>query len=143
VGHRHKARVLALQVLYQLDLTQDPMEESLALLCDGSQAPGDVRSFARALVEGVRENVTEIDRLIQASSEHWRVERMALVDRNILRLAVYELLFRPDTPARVVIDEAIDLGKEFGAEESGAFINGVLDHVSASLRPMEARESTQ
>lgn len=143
MGHRHKARVLALQVLYQLDLTQDPMEESLALLCDGSQAPGDVRSFARALVEGVRENVTEIDRLIQASSEHWRVERMALVDRNILRLAVYELLFRPDTPARVVIDEAIDLGKEFGAEESGAFINGVLDHVSASLRPMEARESTQ
>ncbi len=142
MGHRHKARVLALQVLYQIDLTDDPVEESMALLCDGSDAPVDVRSFARALIRGVRENMSEIDRLIQVSSEHWRVDRMPLVDRNILRLAVYELLFCPEVPARVAIDEAISLGKEFGTAESGAFINGVLDHICLSLRSMEAKEAT-
>lgn len=142
MGHRHKARVLALQVLYQIDLTGDPMEESMALLCDGSDTPADIRSFARALIRGVRENMSEIDGLIRLSSENWRVERMALVDRNILRLAVYELLFRADVPARVAMDEAIDLGKEFGTAESAAFINGVLDHVYLSLRPMEATETT-
>ncbi|MGQ9652520.1 MAG: transcription antitermination factor NusB [Thermodesulfobacteriota bacterium] len=142
MGHRHKARVLALQVLYQIDLTGDPMEESMALLCNGSDAPPDVRSFARDLVRGVRENMSEIDRLIRISSEHWRVERMAIVDRNILRLAVYELLFRPEVPSRVAMDEAIDLGKEFGTAESGAFINGVLDHIYLSMRPMVATETT-
>lgn len=142
MGHRHKARALALQVLYQIDLTGDPIEESMALLCDGSDAPADILSFARALIMGVRKNVSEIDRLIRLSSEHWRVERMALVDRNILRLAVYELLFRPEVPARVAMDEAIGLGKEFGTAESGAFINGVLDHIYLSLRPMEATETT-
>jgi len=85
-------------------------------------------------VKGVWENKTELDRLIRGASKHWRVERMSRVDRNILRIAIYEVLHRKDVPPKVSIDEAVELGKRYGAEESGAFINGILDHIYNALK---------
>jgi N utilization substance protein B len=134
--------MLALQLLYQVDLTGDSLEDSMASLWGVDDLPADVRAFAEGLARGVRENLEEIDRLIQTSSEHWRIERMPLVDRNILRLAVFELLHRPEIPERVTLNEAIELGKRFSTEDSGAFINGVLDQIRASVLPAEARESS-
>jgi N utilization substance protein B len=142
VGQRRKARNLALQVLYQVDLTQDGLDQSMKLLWDQLELSEDVRGFAEERVKGVRENLDEIDELIRRASEHWRIERMSAVDRNILRLAVYELAFRPEVPERVVINEAIELGKRFSGEESGPFINGILDQVRLSVRPVEAEGTT-
>jgi N utilization substance protein B len=141
VGRRRKARILAFQTLYQLDLTHTGPEETLTPLLEGREIPEDVRHFAETLIRGVCERMVEINELIKASSENWRLERMALVDRNILRLAVYELMFHPEIPASVTINEAIELGKRFSTEESGAFINGVLDQIRLSLLPLEAAES--
>jgi N utilization substance protein B len=94
---------------------------------DGSD---DARRFAEELVRGTLEHLSDIDEAIRASSTNWRLERMGRVDRAVLRLATHELLHRPDTPARVVLNEAVELAKRFGAEDSGAFVNGVLDHLA-------------
>ena len=134
--------MLALQLLYQVDLTGDSLVDSMAALWGVDDIPMDIRAFAEGLARGVRENMGEIDRLIRSSSEHWRIDRMPLVDRNILRIAVYELLHCPDIPERATINEAIELGKRFSTEDSGAFINGVLDQVRATVFPVEARESS-
>ena len=93
----------------------------------------EVRETAEALVRGVAAHRREIDDAIEAVSVNWRLDRMAKVDRNVLRLAVHELLHRPDVPVKVAIDEAIELGKKFGSESSGAFVNGVLDRIAAGL----------
>lgn len=89
--------------------------------------------FARRLVLGVQRNRSELDLLIRRASKHWRLERMAMVDRSILRLAVYEMLHLEDVPPKVAIDEALELAKRYGAKESGAFINGVLDQIYNDL----------
>lgn len=94
----------------------------------------EVEEFAGGLVEGVRENLEEIDQLIARHATHWKLSRMACVDRNILRIAIYELKFRPDIPSTVSIDEAIEIGKKFGTEDSGAFINGILDPFSKEIQ---------
>jgi len=88
-----------------------------------------VKAFAEGLVEGVMRERANLDRIIAGSADNWRIERMAVVDRNILRVAVYELAWLPDTPPVVVLDEAIEVGKKFGSEQSGSFINGILDAV--------------
>jgi N utilization substance protein B len=95
--------------------------------------PEEAQRFAAELVEGVMQHRERIDALIVASSEHWRLSRLPQVDRNILRVATYELLGRPDVPATVAIDEAIEIAKRFGSDESSQFVNGVLDHIAASL----------
>ena len=141
MGQRRKARILALQTLYQVDLAHTDVDESLELLCQSSEISGDVRSFAEILVKGVFKRAAEIDQLIQSCSDNWRLERMALVDRNILRIAVYELMCHPEIPTKVSINEAIELGKRFSTEESGYFINGVLDQIRLTLRHLEAGES--
>lgn len=116
-------------MLFQIDLTNaQPAEVFSEFWEDQSPAP-ELRAFAERLVEGVRREREQLDRLIADASEHWRLERMAVVDRNVLRIAVYELLFDPDTPAAVVLDEAIEVARKYGSEESAAFINGVLDAV--------------
>ena len=133
---RRKGREIALQFLYQLDLqgehdagphapdfwAQHPLDE-------------DVRTFADAIVRGATTRQRQIDDIIARYTEHWDLDRMAAVDRNILRLAVYELGWRSDTPPKVVINEAIEIAKKFGTRESGRFINGILDRVHRELRP--------
>ena len=133
MGSRTKARECALQALYQLDTSGgDPREVLRGVLAHFEEGPsdGETARFAEELVRGVQSERAQIDVLIQESSTNWKLERMARVDRNILRLAVYELLRRGDVPVRVTLNEAIELGKKFGSEESSAFVNGVLDRIA-------------
>lgn len=101
---------------------------------DKHRVPPQVRPFAEEIVRGVALNREKIDEMIASASEHWRLARMSLVDRNILRIAVFEMLFCLDIPPKVSINEAIDLGKTFGSPDSGAFINGILDHILPLLQ---------
>ncbi len=124
---RRKAREIALQVLYQIDVLRIDAGEAVSLFWDNFSAPEEARPYSTELVEGTCRHREEIDRLISSCSENWSLERMARVDRNILRLAVYELLYCRHVPPKVALNEAIDLGKDYGSENSGSFINGILD----------------
>jgi N utilization substance protein B len=139
VGRRRRGREYALQILYQIDLTNGTPEQVFEDFWSGQDVRDEVREFAEALVRGTHRTRRTLDDVIAASSEHWRLERMAAVDRNVLRLAAYELLYETDTPPVVVIDEAIEIAKRFGSEDSGSFINGVLDSIR---RKMERGEVT-
>ena len=134
---RRKAREVALQVLYGIDLAQGNLRETMDLFWHNFEAPEKVKAFSSALVEGTWNNRAQIDTLISSCAENWSVERMSIVDRSILRMAVYEFLYCHEIPPKVAINEAIDLGKLFGSENSGAFINGVLDALYAKLRETE------
>jgi N utilization substance protein B len=128
MASRTKARETALQALYQLDAGGGVGTEVLAGHFDPLDA--ETRAFAEALVSGVAKELASIDGIIERTSTNWKLERMARVDRNILRLAIFELLRLPDVPAKVTLNEAIELGKKYGSEESGSFVNGILDKVS-------------
>lgn len=123
---RRQGRELAMKVLYQRDVGQADPEEALAYLCAEEAADQEVAAFAAELVQGVLRQLPNIDRRIAAYARDWRLERLASVDRNILRLATYEVLYRPDVPASVAINEAVELAKAYGGEDSAKFINGVL-----------------
>ena len=128
MGSRTKARETALQALYQLDTGGGSGQEVLAGHFDPLDA--ETRRFAEELVRGVEKERPAIDAIIERTSTNWKIERMARVDRNILRLAIFELLRRPDVPVKVTLNEAVELGKKFGSEESSAFVNGILDKVA-------------
>jgi N utilization substance protein B len=133
---RTKARERAVQALYQLDVSASDLDEALARFWRSFEpVEREVREMAEALVRGVAAHRREIDEAIEGASANWRLDRMARVDRNVLRLAVHELLHRTDVPVKVVIDEAIELGKKYGSESSGAFVNGVLDGIASRLPP--------
>lgn len=128
-GPRHEARERALALLYEAELkSQDTSEVVRAL-------PAAPDAFALELVEGVSENRLLIDSLIGEAAVSWAVERMPIVDRAILRLATYELLEQPQTPVAVVIDEAVELAKQYSTDASGSFVNGILSHVARQVRP--------
>ena len=127
MGARRRARELALQLLYQHELTGKPPEEMQDEFEEWKSASDSMREFADQLLHGTLEHLEEIDEELSRQTAHWRLERLATVDRNILRLALYELEHHRDTPHAVVIDEAIEIAKKFGAEESARFVNGVLD----------------
>lgn len=139
MGNRRKARECALQLLYGLEFNvlQDGAEtrEYLAnfwtAFPEESSKNEDVRMFAEALVLGVRNHDERIDNLIQEASTNWKIERMALVDRNILRIATHELRNLPDIPHKVSLNEAIEIAKRYGTEDSSSFINGILDKISS------------
>jgi transcription antitermination protein NusB len=136
MGKRRKAREIALQFLYQLEqngaIDPEPFEAEF-----WARHPVDAegRQFAASLVRGTKRQQAEIDKRIAECAEHWDIDRMAVVDRNILRLAVYELLFEPGVPGKVAINEAIEIAKKFGTSESSRFVNGVLDRIHRELRP--------
>jgi N utilization substance protein B len=127
VGVRRRGRELALQMLYQHELAGTDPDSIFTGFEELRDAPPEAREFAVALVRGVIERLAVLDAEIGEQADHWRVDRMATVDRNILRLALFELRFAPDTPAAVVIDEAVEIAKRFGSERSSQFVNGVLD----------------
>ncbi len=129
MGTRRKAREFALQVLYQIDLTSMEVDAALDLFCKHFEAGKKSMPYARQLVRGVALRQQEINAMIASHAKNWRPERMSVIDRNILRLALYELCFLDEVPARVVINEAIEVAKRFGNEESGPFINGILDAI--------------
>jgi len=125
-----------------MDMTDSSPDEAIPLHYDlmltgedlQVQASVSVRPFAEYLVRGVHLHRVEIDQIIVSASENWRLDRMSIVDRNILRIALFEMLYCPDVPPKASINEAIDIGKKFGSEDSGAFINGVLDHVLGKMK---------
>lgn len=133
---RRRAREYALQMLFQLDLTKSMKVIPASLYKDfwnGIKEEDDVRKFANTIVEGTVEHIEKIDSVIKQVAEHWGIDRMAVVDRNILRTAIYELLYQDIIPSSVTINEAIEIAKKYGTEESYAFINGILDKIKRTV----------
>lgn len=137
-GARRRARGYALQVLYSLDADGEAsVDAALSRFWDSFEQQEEDQAaveFAEKLVRGTASQLKEVDDLVQKASRNWRLDRMSRVDRNILRLATWELLASPEVPVRVVINEAVELAKRFGAEESPAFVNGILDRVAQPIR---------
>ena len=127
MGKRRRARECALQMLFQIDLIGVEPAEVYAQFWDEHDTEDDVRAFTQELVDGVCTEREQLDARITEIAERWRIERMAVVDRNVLRMALYEMNRQPQTPTAVVIDEAIEVARRFGSEESAKFVNGVLD----------------
>lgn len=134
MGKRRQARTLTVQVLFHMEFSRDDPEESFQLISESFDSPPGILDFSRHQVLGIWKNREDLDKLIGRASKNWRLERMSRVDRNILRVGVFEMLFMKDIPPKVSIDEAVELGKEFGTEESGAFINGILDNIYNQLK---------
>jgi transcription antitermination protein NusB len=129
LGRRRKSREFALQVLYQLNITKQDALQVLTQFEGHFLSHGEADEFLKCLVLGVLEHFSELDRLIEKYSENWRLDRINIIDRNILRMALFELLYCEEIPPKVTINEAIDLGKRYGSEDSGSFINGILDRI--------------
>jgi N utilization substance protein B len=151
MGIRRQGREFALKIIYSLQDQEEPVETILAdfwrnfrfqndilgepiAVADGP-LPFEVRRFAEELILGVAENLEKIDQVIEEHSTNWALDRMARVDLSLLRMSVFELLFRPETPTSVIINEAIEIGKRFGTKETPAFVNGILDKISRVYRP--------
>lgn len=134
---RRRAREAALQMLYQMEVGRAGAFEAIATYWPSRDPEEDLeeplREFANGLVRGTTSRVEEIDAILRAHAQHWRVERMAVIDRIVLRLAVYEMLADPETPAKVVINEAIELARTYTGDEAVAFVNGVLDSARKEL----------
>ncbi len=129
MGKRRRSRQFALQVLYQLDVTKQDALKAVAQWKEHFSPNEEKDEFVERIVLGVLGHCQEIDRLIEQYSENWRLERMTIVDRNILRMAIFELLYCEEIPPKVTMNEAVDLGKKYGSEDSGSFINGILDRI--------------
>jgi transcription antitermination factor NusB len=134
MGNRTKARELAIQILFYMEFAEGTAGKLFDVICDNFNPSKSIRAFSRKLVCGVYDNIEYLDKVIRQSSKNWRLERMSVVDRSILRLGAYEILFMDETPPKVSIDEAIELGKKYGAEDSGAFVNGILDNIFLSVK---------
>ena len=134
MGKRSKARECAVQMLYQWETTQEPMDRVAGLFWQVRGGSDEMKAMAERLARGAQANLAELDRLIQQAAVHWRVDRMAAVDLDILRIGAYELLLEPATPSAVIIDEAVEMAKRFGEADSPAFVNGVLDAVKRGVR---------
>ncbi|RME63554.1 MAG: transcription antitermination factor NusB [Nitrospirae bacterium] len=131
---RRRAREYALQILYQQDIQDEPVtEETLRQFWQEHPEPKDLRDFTEDLLRGTNEHIQEIDALITEAAEHWRLERMSTIDRNILRFATYELLYRDDIPAAVTINEAVEITKKYSDRESPSFVNGVLNRIRKKI----------
>ena len=126
-----------MQALFYMDANRNASPQMLQSFCENFIPPQKARPFFMKLVNGVLESQPQIDELIERFSKNWRVKRMACVDRNVMRIAVFEMLFCHDIPPKVSINEAIDVGKKFGTEESGAFINGIVDRIRIAIEKGE------
>jgi N utilization substance protein B len=130
-GLRRKARIAALQVLYELDCTKHKVEETSARLRAGETLTQEALRFSEELVKGVLQHKSELDAVIEKSAPAFPVEQMPIIDRNILRLAIFEILFSKGTPLKVAINEAIELAKDFGSDSSPRLVNGILGSITA------------
>jgi transcription antitermination protein NusB len=130
---RSHCRELALQFLFQADYTGQRVPEEVERFWSHFQGKEKVPAYLVELVTGVGSHLDELDALIVRYSEHWRLERMTVVDRNLLRLAIFELVYQPEIPPKVVINEAVELAKKYGSEASGGFVNGILDQIREAV----------
>jgi len=133
VGLRREGREHAVQALYAVELSPAPPREAIALFWETERFKSAARAFAGELLAGLLDHREEVDAQIAAKSPNWSLSRMAKIDLAIIRLAAYELLFRADIPKNVTINEAIEIAKKFGTEESAAFVNGIVDEIARSL----------
>jgi len=133
MGSRRKARECALQILFQLEFSPDRLEEILQDYWSAQPVKPEIKEYATWLVEGIKQHKVEIDQTIEKASEHWRLDRMAMVDRNILRMAVFELIFEKNLPPPIIIDEAIEVARKYSGQEAAVFVNGILDGIYKSL----------
>ena len=133
MGTRRQARELAMQALFYMDMRKDASEEMLENFCGCFCPSKKSRPFFTKLVNGVLGTKDQIDALVERFSQNWNISRMSCVDRNVMRIAVYEMLYCDDIPPKVSINEAVDIGKKFGTQESGAFINGIMDSIRGAL----------
>jgi len=130
---RRRSREYALQILFQLDLTGSELNEDVwSEFWKGNDEDDDVKEFTRDIVASTKKHIIEIDEAIKKAAQHWSITRMAVIDRNILRAAAYELLYRKDIPPSVVMNEALEIAKKYSTEESAPFINGILDNIAHS-----------
>jgi len=128
---RTKAREHALKILYGVDITKDDCRTCIERFWKDNEEPdAETREFANSLVAGVAKNLDALDKIISESATNWQLKRMAVVDRNILRFAAYELIFSKDIPPKVAMNEAIDIAKKYGDADSGKFVNGILDKIN-------------
>ena len=134
---RTKAREFALQILYQIDITKCDAKSTVEDFWNNRETNTEaaVKEFAEGIISGVIEYKDEIDKAISEAAENWELGRMAVVDRNILRMTAYELLHRQDIPPKVSINEAIEIAKKYGDQDSGKFVNGILDRINKTKRP--------
>ena len=141
MGRRRLSREIALQALYAADVSHTPAAEAFAIVTrrEGDGADAETLFFARELAFGTLERIEELDGLISQRARNWALNRMAAVDRNVIRLAAYELIARPDTPVGVIIDEAIEIVRKYSTEEATRFVNGVLDALK-TLRDGKAKK---
>ena len=137
MGIRRRSRELAMQALFYMDINNSSSQEMIERFCENFSHPPKTHTFFLKLVNGVIAEGPEIDALIERFSKNWHIRRMSFVDRNVMRIAVYEMLFCPDIPSKVTINEAVDIGKKFGSEESGAFINGIIDRIRIAIEKKE------
>jgi len=133
MGTRRQARELAMQALFYMDIQKDASEEMLESFCGCFCPSKKSRPFFLKLVNGVLGAKDQIDALVERFSQNWKINRMSCVDRNVMRIAVYEMIYCDDIPPKVSINEAVDIGKKFGTQESGAFINGIMDSIRETL----------
>ena len=137
MGTRRLGRELALQALYALDINPMDTRRFLVIFWENNPSPAEARNFAGQLIEGILSHRTDLDALIKSKAQHWALSRMALVDLNLIRLAAYELLYRDDIPKKVIINEAVEIAKKFGSEDSPAFVNGILDEIPVPVGKTE------
>lgn len=137
MGKRRKARESTLQILFQLEFDDTPPETVIASFWKNKKATKEIKEHSRWLVEGIFSHGEDIDALIQSVSSNWRISRMAIVDRNVLRIAVFELLYGEDLAPAIVINEAIEIAKKYSSEEGATFVNGILDAVRKEIQKMK------
>ena len=134
MGARRSGREAALQMLFQLEGSGVSADQAVTLFWRTFEdADPEGKTYADTIVRGVADNLDAIDKKVAAASQNWRLERMSRVDRNLLRLGTWELMFRTDVPRAVILDEAVELAKSFGTDESSSFVNGVLDRIAENL----------
>ncbi|HDZ62225.1 MAG TPA: transcription antitermination factor NusB [Nitrospirae bacterium] len=137
---RRRAREYALQLLFQLDLTRNKLDEELLKeFWENNNEEPEVMEFTHGIVRGTIEHLEEIDEIIKKAAKNWSIDRMAVVDRNILRAAVHELIYSSDIPPSVIINEAIEISRKYSTEDSSAFINGILDKIQKSRIATDVR----
>lgn len=141
MSSRRKGRELALQALYQLEINGDMSERALGEFWESFESSVEGKELALRLIHGVLDHKQTIDELISEACEHWRLERLSRVDVNVIRIAVYELTTPPTLPVQIAINEAIEIARRFGTEESAAFVNGVLDQIAHRLELKSAVNS--
>ncbi len=137
MGRRRKAREETLRILFRLEFENTQVEKTLNQYWEDKKAPEEIKEYSSLLVNGIISNQEKIDNIIQKVSEHWRISRMALVDRNILRMAVFELLYEENIAPAIIINEAIEIAKKYSGDEAATFVNGVLDAIRKSLKDIK------